>query len=170
MRFERQMRCSYFLSMNRFRRARRTATRAFKIYLRWGCRKWAKPFLGRVRFFTFRPRTGRTASTPSHAPTRATTALWRESTMHTRHVRAGARRLPHLQAVQQPRDRVSRAVPNTAEERRRGSGRPHAGRLLRRRLPFSRRRVPHSFASPFRRRETAAPPLPRRRSRQNGGA
>ena len=33
--------------------------------------------------------------------------------MHTRHARAGARRLPHLQAVQQPRDRVSRAVPNT---------------------------------------------------------
>ena len=48
-------------------------------------------------------------------------ALWRASTIHTRHARAGARRLPHLQAVQQPRDRVSRAVPNTAEERRRGS-------------------------------------------------
>ena len=37
--------------------------------------------------------------------------------MHTRHARAGARRLPHLQAVPQPRDRVSRAVPNTVLRR-----------------------------------------------------
>ena len=33
--------------------------------------------------------------------------------MHTRHVRARARRLPHIYAVEQPRDRVSRAGPNT---------------------------------------------------------
>ena len=44
-------------------------------------------------------------------------ALWRASTIHTRHARAGARRLPHLQAVPQPRDRVSRAVPNTVLRR-----------------------------------------------------
>jgi len=83
---------------------------------------WAKPFLGRVRFFTFRPRTGRTASTTRLMPRPEPPWPCGERARYTHDTHA-----PGLDVCRSSRPYNSRATgeqscaEHRAEERRRGS-------------------------------------------------